>query len=300
MIVKIFQGIGNQLFQYAYGRALSLRRGLEFKMDNTYYINYAEVTQHGYTYRRDYGLDMFNIQAPVATEEEINRVKIVNGSNRITWYINRKLNERAPYYKKNIVKELDTVFDPNLLNVKSNSYVEGYFVSELYFKDYRSTILKDFTLKAPVNEKNAEVIKRMQDSNSVCISIRRTNFLHNPLHNVCMDSYYRDGLKAISDLVPGMRVFIFSDDNQWVLDNFHIPWEHEFVTHNYPNFYEDLRLMSYCKHHVIPNSTFSWWGAWLSEYADKKVIAPRVWLNSDTIDYSTVIPEGWIKIENKF
>ena len=300
VIVKIFQGIGNQLFQYAYGRALCLNRGYEFKIDNSYYINYSEVTQYGYTYKRDYGLNQFNIVENVATDEEIRKIKTVDGSNRISYFINRKLHERAPYYRKKMVKELDTVFDSNLLRVKDNTYVEGYFVSEKYFKNHRDTILKEFSLKSPVKGKNAEIIKRMQDTESVCISIRRTNFLANPVHNVCGEQYYKDGLNAMSELLKNMRVFIFSDDNDYVVNNFKLPFAHEFVTHNYPDFYEDLRLMTYCKHHVIPNSTFSWWGAWLSQYQGKKIIAPKFWLNSDTIDYSTVIPEEWIKIENKF
>ncbi len=299
VIVKIFQGIGNQLFQYAYGRALSMRTGNAFKMDISYYINYAELTQYGFTYKREYGLNNFNIVEDVATAEEVHSAQTVDGSNRISYYLNRKINERAPYYRKKHVKEIDTVFDPNLLKVKDGSYIEGYYTSEKYFKEYRGQILKEFTLKKQVSEQNAEVIKRMQNTESVCISIRRTNFLSNPLHNVCTEQYYNDGLKAMNDLVKNMRVFIFSDDNEWVLNNFHIPYEHEFVTHNYPDFYEDLRLMTNCKHHVIPNSTFSWWGAWLSQHPDKKIIAPHRWLNSETIDYSTVIPEDWIKIETK-
>lgn len=300
IIVKIFQGIGNQLCQYAYGRARGLDLGVEFKIDNSYYINYSEVTQFGFTYKRDYGLDHFNILDNVATEEEIKKVKTVDGSNRIAYYINKKLHERAPYYRKRWVKEKETVFDPNLLRIKDNTYVEGYFVSELYFKKHRNVILKEFTLKNPINEKNAEVIKRMQNTDSVCISIRRTNFLANPIMNVCREQYYTDGLSAMADLLgKNMRVFIFSDDNEWVLNNYKIPYEHEFVTHNFPDFYEDLRLMTYCRNHVIPNSTFSWWGAWLTQNEDKKIIAPKIWLNSNE-DYSTVIPESWIKLENKF
>ncbi len=300
IIVKIFQGIGNQLFQYAYGRAVGLNKGCEFKIDNSYYINYSEVTQYGYTYKREYGLNQFNIIENIATPEEIERVKTVSGSNRISSFINRKLQESAPYYRKRLVKELDTVFDCNLLRINDNTYVEGYFVSEKYFKNHRSLILNEFSLKKALNEKNAAVIKRMQDTESVCISIRRTNFLANPVHNVCNEQYYKDGLSAMSDLLKNMRVFIFSDDNEYVVNNFKLPFEHEFVTHNFPDFYEDLRLMTHCKHHVIPNSTFSWWGAWLSQHEGKKIIAPKIWLNSNAIDYSTVIPEEWIKIENKF
>ena len=122
----------------------------------------------------------------------------------------------------------------------------------------------------------------------------------NPVHNVCGEQYYNDGLNAMSELLKNMQVFIFSDDNEYVTRNFKLPFEHEFVTHNFPDFYEDLRLMTHCKHHIIPNSTFSWWAAWLAQHEGKKIIAPKIWLNSDTIDYSTLIPEDWIKIENKF
>ena len=299
IIVKIFQGIGNQLFQYAYGRALSLDLGYRFKMDNSYFINYSEVTQFGYTYKRDYGLSKFNINENLATIEEVENIKKISGSNRVSLFINRKLDQLAPYYKRKTVEELDTVFDPNLLKIKDNTYIEGYFTSELYFSKHRNILLNEFTLKSAPNQISAEIIKRMQETESVCISIRRTNFLANPLHNVCGTQYYLDGLRLMNEKIKKMRVFIFSDDNEWAFQNFHIPYEHEFVAHNYPDFYEDLRLMTHCKHHVIPNSTFSWWAAWLAQYPDKNVIAPRFWLNSATIDYSTVVPESWIKIENK-
>ncbi|HLP21171.1 MAG TPA: alpha-1,2-fucosyltransferase [Chitinophagales bacterium] len=300
IIVKIFQGLGNQLFQYAYSRALALNRGCMVKLDNTYYNQYSEIILHGYKVKRQYGLDRFNIKMELATQAEIDHVKNYTGNNRISRYINRKLNEQAPYYKKREVKELDTVFDKNLLQVSNNSYVQGYFASEMYFKNHRETLLNELTLRSPLSEQNAATIQRMRDTDSVCVSIRRADFLVHPLHNVCTDQYYQDGLNAMGELVKNMRVFIFSDDNEYVSKNFHIPFSHEFVTHNHPDFYEDLRLMTNCKHHVIPNSTFSWWGAWLSQYPGKKVIAPRIWLNSNTIDYSTVLPQEWIKIENKF
>ena len=301
IIVKIFQGLGNQLFQYAFGRSLSICKGYELKVDNSYYLHYSEIVHHGYTVKRNYGLNRFNIlQNIAASDEEVRKLHTVSGNNRISRLFNIEIDKRASYYLKKVVKEQDTVFDSNLLLIKDNTYIEGYFASEKYFKNHRNLILKEFTLKTQVTKKNQEIINRMHDSQSVCISIRRTDFLTNPLHNVCTDQYYKNALSTMSELVRDMHVFIFSDDNDYVVNNFKLPFKHEFITHNYPDFYEDFRLMTNCKHHIVPNSTFSWWAAWLSDFEEKKVIAPRVWLNSTTIDFSTVIPEEWIKIENIF
>ena len=164
------------MFQYAYGRALGLETGYEFKMDNSYYIHYSEVTADGYTYKRDYGLNQFNIVENLATEDEVNKIINIGGGNRFSLFFNRKRNERAPYYQKRTVKELDTVFDPNLLRVRDNSYIEGYFTSERYFAKHRDIILREFTLKSSPDAENATIIKRMQETESVCISIEEQIF----------------------------------------------------------------------------------------------------------------------------
>lgn len=299
LIVSVFQGIGNQLFHYAYARAQSLRMGVPFKLDNSYYEEHSEVTQFGFTYRRDYGLNRYNILENIATHEDIAAIK-EEPSTRWGRLMRRLRRKFLPYYRQNIVKEDWTIFDWNLLKVGSGTWIQGYYTSEAFFKDYRDIILKEFTLKNEPNEVNKAMIERMQASNSVCMSIRRSNFLNNPLHGCCGEAYYKEAAAHIATLIGDEppHFFIFGDDAAWIEKYFDLPFTWELVKHNNGDFYEDLRLMTHCRHHVIPNSTFSWWAAWLAQHPKKVVVAPKYWLNTSEIDYTMVLPDEWIKFEH--
>lgn len=306
VIVKIHHGIGNQLFQYAYGRALSLRNKVPFKLD----LAWCRLpTRH-----RDYGLDRFNIVENIATEEEVAHI-LYRDRGRIVRRCLLLANKLRPYYRRNYVQEDLSRFDPNLLKVR-HGYVYGYFGTELYFADAAEVLRAELTLKAPPDPINADMIKRMEDCDSVCLSVRRGDFVGHPLYDVCGLDYFERAAARVAESVPTPHFFVFSDDNDWVRRHLKLKYPHTLVTHNYPNFYEDLRLMMHCKHYVIPNSTFSWWGAWLSRHPRPIVVAPRRWLNLEalklpryaefvrewcrggTIDLSHTYPAGWITVPN--
>ena len=283
IIVKLFQGFGNQMFQYAFARSLSLRYGKEVKFDLSWY---TENSKH-----RAFVLDRLKVQYECATEKEIYDVKTCNGRNFFEYRWNLLRNICVPYYRKSIIKEsLETCFDKNLLKTNSNSYIEVYFASELYFNDYAEEIKKDFAFRYQPSEINHEKMQQMQQRNSVCLSIRRGDFLQHTIHNVCGLDYFYRSIEYLSQKIADPYFYIFSDDNAWVEEHFKTDFPYEFVTHNYPDFIEDFRLMQACKHHIIPNSTFSWWAAWLAEQEDSIIIAPNKWLNTDSIDYSKVVP----------
>ena len=294
IITRIYQGLGNQLFQYAFGRALALKNKTNLKIDSSFYEN-SEVTQHGYTYKRDFEISRYNVQLTEATKDEIAVYKDKKKPTllqRIWWRLKPELRPR-------VVRENLSTLDATMTGLNGNFYLDGYFTSEEFFKDYASIIRKEFTLKNEMSHANVQWTEKMKQCNSVCISLRLTDFLHNPLHNVCSLEYYHNGLKEVERLSgKEITVFIWSDDNDWTKENFKPQYKCHYMTHNYPDFHEDLRLMTHCKHHVIPNSTFSWWGAWLAEHENQIVIAPKRWLNSEEIEYGHVIPERWHKIEN--
>jgi hypothetical protein len=298
IIVKIFQGLGNQMFQYAYGYARSKDLGTELKIDTSYYQSYSEVTQFGYTYKRDFGLNRFNIEAKEATITELNGVLYPRAKSLRGKISNKYRQLSTNYNKKFYVKEPDYSFDKRLLQIVDNTYVEGYFTDERYFAKYRDGLIKQFALLNPPNEKNNAILNQMEMENSVCISIRRTNFLNNPLMGTCGEAYYYKAMDEMASKIPNPVFYVFSDDNNWVSSFFKSGYNCVFMQHNYPDFYEDFRLMQKCKHHIIPNSTFPWWAAWLSNYENKLVIAPKYWLNSNTIDYSRFVPGDWIRIEH--
>ena len=316
IIIKIYEGIGNQMFQYAYARRQSLRYAIPFKvyrvnkpeidLEQTHWTDFEKrkyrIVRRWYendSIHREYMLDQFNIQENRATEIEVYDIINCNGKNVIDYKWNVLKNKILPYYNKSVVREsLDSCFDKNLLKTKHDCYLEGYYTSELYFQDIAETIKKDFELKAQPSDFNKDKMQKMQQCNSVCISIRRGDFVHNPKHNVCSMDYFKAAIRYLSVKIKDPYFYVFSDDNEWVKNNFTTEYPHEFVSHNFPQFIEDFRLMQSCKHHIIPNSTFSWWAAWLAEKADSIIIAPEKWLHSNTIDSSKVVPERWIKIDN--
>lgn len=294
IISRIFQGLGNQLFQYAFGRATALRNDTHFKLDTSFYEN-SEVTQFGYTYKRNFEIARYNISLDEATVHE---VEVYLGL-RTPSLMQRVEYRLFPNSRPRKIVENLSKFSAELNQLKGNLYLDGYFTSEEFFKDHSDVIRKEFTLKNEMSKENFAWAEKMANCNSVCISYRRTNFVNNPLHEVCFMEYYLDGLRKVEQLLgQNITVFVWSDDNEWTMENFRPPYECHYMTHNFPDFHEDLRLMTHCKHHVIPNSTFSWWAAWLGEWENQIVIAPERWLNSSDIEYGHVIPQRWHKIKN--
>ncbi|HET6995265.1 MAG TPA: alpha-1,2-fucosyltransferase, partial [Chitinophagaceae bacterium] len=142
-------------------------------------------------------------------------------------------------------------------------------------------------------------LDEIRSVNAVSIHVRRGDYVNdketNAVHGVCSIDYYREAINRLSGEISEPRFYIFSDDMDWARANLPIsPHLAVYVDNNQMASHEDLRLMSSCKHHIIANSSFSWWGAWLSDYAGKKVIAPRNWFR--TLENKDIIPNGWITL----
>ncbi|GAG52969.1 unnamed protein product, partial [marine sediment metagenome] len=174
-------------------------------------------------------------------------------------------------------------FDPNVLKLKGNIYLNGSWQSEKYFKDIRETIIKEFTVKTKPNKANTAILEKIKNVNSVAIHIRRKDYLTNPktkkYHGFCSLQYYQKAIQEIRNRINSPRFFIFSDDISWAKENLEVK-NAVYVDNNPPGKgYEDIRLMKNCKHFITANSSFSWWGAWLSENKEKIVLVPKKWLN---------------------
>ena len=131
--------------------------------------------------------------------------------------------------------------------------------------------------------------------------IRRGDYVSNPttnkLHGTCSLEYYHNAVDIIAAKVSNPHFFIFSDDHEWARNNFKIDYPLTFVAHNNAGKnYEDMRLMSLCKHHIIANSSFSWWGAWLGSNPKKIVCAPRGWFKDKSLNTNDIIPSDWSRI----
>lgn len=292
MIIKLKGGLGNQMFQYAFGRSASKLIGDELFLDiSGYGKENAKETP------RDYRLGHFNIKASIADQDQI--APYQKPLRKFLRRVENKLRPRKHY-----------VFDPQELKIRTGAYVEGFWNNERYFLSIREAIRSELCLNKPFSY--AAMLMEssiLTPSPSVSLHIRRGDYVNDTLTSEyfasCDLSYYGAALSHIKEKIGGFNLFVFSDDIAWARQ--YLPdvlpptIKTEYVSSPDIPDHEEIMLMSLCTHHIIANSTFSWWGAWLGEKTDEKsgetiVVAPKQWLNDPTIDTSDVVPERWIKL----
>lgn len=285
--VKLKGGLGNQMFQYACGRSISIKTQQPLQLDVSFFTNRTSSTLDT---PRKYALSVFNIEASVGSEGVVLVPKTQNT------LLKKILSKVTTLFQKNST-------EPTIREIlkKEKTFLDGYWQSEAYFNDIREVIVKDFTLK---NELGIEalLIKRSitESPVSVSIHIRRGDYVANKNanahHGTCTLGYYTEAIKLITNTYPEAVFFIFSDDIPWVKENLSTPNTKHFVSNQTTiKDEEEILLMSICNHHIIANSSFSWWGAWLGEQKDNITIAPKQWFaNSKTPD--NLIPQKWIQL----
>jgi hypothetical protein len=284
-------GLGNQMFQYALGRHLALKHGTTLKLD----VSFLQLMPEDAEYTlRTYELDAFNIAEQFAGEDEI---KKINTKSKAGFFFQRLKHRLHDYH---IINEPHFHFAGSILNSPVNSYLEGYWQSEKYFMDIREQLMKDFSFRYPPSEENKKIGDLIRSENSVSLHIRRGDYMSNPqtmdVHGSCNISYYRAAIEKIKEMTGSPVFFIFSDEIEWAKKNIDFVDHVHFVDSNEGRGSEDLRLMIQCRHHIIANSSFSWWGAWLSIYPDKVVIGPCEWLKDKKYNTADILPETWIRI----
>ncbi len=267
IIVRLSGGLGNQMFQYAFGLAQAERHAADFKIDASRYGTLREP--------RPFSLDAFNISAPKA------------GGSDIFW---NKL------FKK--VREPGPAFSPDIL-ARKNGYFWGNWQTERYFTEYADLVRQEFTLKNWSAKAQALKLDIEAQPASVSLHVRRGDYATNPhltqKHGLLSPEYYVEALRQMSAKAPGVRVYVFSDDIEWARSNLVLPASAVFVSGQGLSIPEELALMSICRNHIVANSTYSWWGAWLDPRSDKTVIAPATWY-AGGIDSNDLVPEGWIRV----
>ena len=279
IIIKIKGGLGNQLFQYAVGRALALHHRLPLKLDLTIFKTYK---LHRYL------LDQFAIQADIATEDEIIKLK---GRNNVLFSALRKagLVKRKSYLKE----KRSSYFDASVFK-NDDVYLDGYWQNELYFSDIREELLRDLISISSMSDLGVVYMEGIKKSNSVSLHVRRGNYLNLKNFNVLDIDYYMKAVEYIRKNVEKPTFYIFSDDLEWCKNSLGFLDNCIFVDSTKTEI-DDLKLMSFCKHNIIANSSFSWWGAWLNQNCKKTVIAPKGWLLNDP-GSSNVILSDWVKM----
>jgi len=285
-------GLGNQMFQYAFGRQLAIDRNTNLGIDLSWFDEYADVDT-----LRFYELDCFNIQ-----EHFINRSDFVMRAwdekttpKRLAYLYTKAL--RKP--KLRIYLQEGHNFKDQVLRLPNNTYIEGWWQSEKFFKPIRPVLLDDFSFKEPPSGNNKKILEQIKKSPAVSLHVRRGDYVFNAhankFHGLKGLDYYQAALKHITKKLAKPTLFVFSDDLDWCKQNLKLDARMIFVEGNKKGS-EDMRLMMHCQHNITANSSFSWWAAWLNKNPDKIVIAPKQWFNEPGVDTSDVIPESWIKI----
>ncbi len=293
VVIRVKGGLGNQMFQYAAGRAVALRCGVPLKLDLS---GFADPTE------RPYALDAMAIEATPAVAADLAPFGKEEPSARGPWArllgVRCRLRRWRGRRDGRLYEERVFHFDPRVRSLSAPVYLDGYFQSERYFRDVRGAVARELSLRAPLDPANAAMAASIRESDAVSLHVRRGDYVTKVIHGTCSLAYYRAALAHVVERVPGAHFYVFSDEPGWARENLGGLHPMTFVTHNPPERGAwDMHLMSLCRHHVIANSTFSWWGAWLSTWPDKIVVAPRPWFASapwhDTRD---LLPVGWVEL----
>lgn len=282
IVTRIHGGLGNQMFQYAAGRRASISAGVPLGIDLTAMADYD---------KRIYGLDQF-VLTPNARPVDGSAFSKGRGLVHLWRKITKTYRDR---------REKGFPFDPDVLNLKPPARLIGYWQSEKYFADVTGTIRSDFALVRPMASERQAVLNRISACNSISVHVRRGDYVSVPKYasvfGTCAPEWYRRAVDIASEGVTDVVFFVFSDDVQWAKENLDLPGRVEWVE-PLPDKRdaEDLYLMAACRAHVIANSSFSWWGAWLDPREESRVVAPSRWFLSGDFDARDLVPERWIRL----
>jgi hypothetical protein len=288
IVTHIIGGLGNQMFQYAVGRALAIKNGQQLYLDTSDFVDY-----------KLHPLELARVfKGPFDTATSVQRLELLG------WRAGQHMQKllRRPQFAAlrggRMVVEPHFHYWPEFNWLPGDRYLVGYWQSEKYFKQIESIIRTDFSFRQPLSKRNKQIADEITSRNAISLHVRRGNYMQNTkTYSACSLNYYREAIRHIVARVEQPRFFVFSDDITWVKDNLKIDSSCQYVDHNQGSEnYNDMRLMSLCKHHIIANSSFSWWGAWLNQNKDKIVIYPKKWFNDSSKNISDLTPETWIPI----
>lgn len=273
IIVKIVGGLASQLQKYAFGRALALKHGCELKLDLTWFENIPE----GVT-KRKYMLDLYNINATVATKREIKR--LIGHK-----YILINLWHQACH---NLLFK-NTYMNENFVSVDvygslgDDVYCEGEWFGAKYYEKYKSILQQELRLKNDISPTASEYDFQIGNSNSVALHVRRGDFIQCSEHSLCNEDYFKQAIATIGSKISDPVYYIFSDDLEWAKATLEqLVNKAVFITGTKD--YEEFFLISRCKHAIISNSGFSWFSSWLNLNDDNIIIAPKRWFDDEELN----------------
>ena len=289
IIVQLKGGFGNQLFQYAAGLSLASLHNIEVKVD----ISALKKPDEEIGTVRNFELQHIKVPPAIATHAEIDELVKAD-------IISTAFQKLLPPFKRKIYKEASFNFDPNFYRAGNHLYLKGYRQSVHYFENIKDLVRQQFVIQSHLINHLEEKAHELQSVDSVAVHIRRGDYSDKKVtayHGVLPLNYYQSAFEYMNEKVKNPRFLIFTDDVKWVTENMTLPVFAEFVSGSITkNHYEDFYLMSKCKHHVIANSSFSWWAAWMNPNPGKIVIAPKNWFNNPGLNTTDLIPGGWVRM----
>ena len=278
MKIIISGGLGNQMFQYALYIALN-EKGKNIILDTSLY-NYVKM-HNGYELERCFGLKKSKV--------------------KVTKWGTFKLRALLKFKPKSMMYNDKLYYDEQVFETNCN-YLNGTWQSEKYFKQFETKVRQAFEFKV-MDAKNQTLAKQISSANSVSLHIRRGDYVGNSRHDgVCMEEYYLKAITRLSREIGNdkdIKFYVFSDDkvfaNQFINK---LKLNAKLIDFNKNlDSYKDMFLMSQCKHNIIANSSFSWWGAWINNYPNKIVVAPKKWFGAgNENNYKDIVPDSWVKV----
>jgi len=296
IISNLKGGLGNQMFQFAIGYALSKSNGTDLFLDVRFLNEYSIKNLKGYV-KREYSLDLFGIELKTPSKYQLFKVLMF-----FPWY---SLRIRASFLFDKlgifVMLERGRKYEERIFrNSSKNIYLDGHWQCQDYFFNYRGDLLKIFNFDRNIElDINKKFLKKLDLDNSVCMHVRRTDFINSKEHDVVGKSYYLTAMNKFESLMgKNINFYIFSDDIEWCKANFNEYLNVYFMDERYigERDFNYLYLMTIFKKFIIPNSSFSWWAAWLSKYEDKVVIAPKIWSGFGERGGGDIVPDSWLRI----
>ena len=298
-VVRLNGGLGNQMFQYSFGKALEYSTGLATKFDAALFLNPGVAEQGTF---REFALGALRTKITLASQNELGLfgTQHARGSNLWQGIVDRAVGK---YRKTRQVDELSFSYDEKMLGKTGRGrYFAGYWQTPRYFEGIKDQIISDFQPSAALSGEALELKEKIASTQSACIHVRRGDYANdlktNSFHGLMGVDYYKSALAILRTRGDFENVFVFSDEPEWCVANLELKGNVQVVSASLsgPHATHHLHLMSCGSGFVIPNSSFGWWGAWLSAQENTEVVSPKSWFADPRIDTSDLIPKNWQRV----
>ncbi len=286
IVLRMAGGLGNQMFQYAAALQLATRvkTGVSF-----------DLSDYAFHPDRSFSLDVFGIQ-----KNEYRQTWPLRMMSRVKLFRRRGWDQIKPKLKSYLEPHFH--YDPNFEHLRDQTYLIGYFQSEKYFSDIRQELRSVFQFKIKRPDLTMAFEKEIKSTNAVSIHIRRGDYVSNPktleFHGLVSNDYYLAAINKMQEARGHCTFFIFSDDPDWARNwaTNHVPNGSIVISSAEMYDSDEMYLMSQCKHHIMANSSFSWWASWLNTCPNKLSIAPQSWFKDKTHNPNDLYMQEWVKV----